>query len=132
MTRGQRRSWLAIFLQDRRRLRQQALVPPPVPNAPVLLTGTYQWNRTSPGYADVMLTWSFDPGSFPVAFIEFWAGINSSSSQQLGTVASNITNLSYPNATAYPIYVRVKMRYRNGSVIGPFSNELLINIQAPS
>jgi len=130
MTRGQRRSWLATFLQDRRRSRQQPVTPPAVPNAPVLLTGTYQWNRTTPGYADVMLTWSFDHGSFPVASLEIWANVNTTGYQQLATVPSNTTSIISPNATPVPIFVRVKSRYRNGSTVGPFSNELLIYIQA--
>jgi len=131
MTRGQRRVWLALDAQKRRRARLQPVDPPPaVPNAPVLLTGNYQWNRTSPGYADVMLTWSFEHGSFPVASLEIWANVNTAGYQQLATVPSNTTSIVSPNATNVPIFVRVKLRYRNGSTVGPFSNEIVIYIQA--
>jgi len=68
----------------------------------VLLTGVYFWNQTAPGYADVMVTWSFDPGSFPVASLELWANINTNGYQLLATVPSNTTNIVYPKATAVP------------------------------
>ena len=105
--------------------------PLPDPNAPGLLTGDYYWNRTTPGYADVGLTWSFDHGPHPVASLELWASVNSAGYSLLATVPSSNTSVFYPNATSVPIFVRVKARYRNGDILGPFSNELLIYIQAP-
>jgi hypothetical protein len=48
----------------------------------------------------------------------------------LNTVPSTATEYTYPSATDYGPNVYFKVRYVNGTTVGPFSNEYLINVQA--
>ena len=125
MTRGQRRAWLALEEQNRRRKRQAALVPQP--NAPVIVSGGYGWNLTLGGFADVWIDWTFVHGSFPVATIEVWVN-EYGDYYLLNAVASTTTHNNFPAATDTDADVRFKVRYVNGGTVGPFSNEYLVSV----
>ena len=123
MTRGQRRAWLALEEQERRRKRQAALLPPP--NAPVIVSGSYGWNLSQGGEADVWIDWTFAHGGYPVAIIEVWVNLYGSNVLQ-SNVASNTTHYNFPAATDSQQNVYFKIRYVNGGTTGPFSNEFTV------
>src|SRR5436190_21748398 len=60
------RSWLAIWLQQRRRKR----AVPTTPNAPVITGSAWAWNQTEEGFVDIYLEFTFEHGAFPVASFE--------------------------------------------------------------
>src|SRR5437660_7203949 len=71
-TRGARfslRSWVALFLQERRRYRAEG---GGVPAAPVITGYSWVWDQTEPGWVDVSLDFTFDHGTLPPAIIEVW------------------------------------------------------------
>ena len=124
-----RLSWLATWLQDRRRAQQATL--PPVLNAPVITSGTYQYDVTQAGWADITLSWTFVHGTFPVATIELWKSLNGGAYALLATVASTATGYYY--ALACDINggtFDFKTRYVNGGTVGPFSNVRRVDVAA--
>ena len=118
-----RRGWLAWFLQQRRRKHKADLLPPP--NAPVIVSGSYGWNLTAGGEADVWIDWTFAHGIYPVAIIEVWVNLYGSYVLQ-NNVASNLTHYNFPAATDSQQNVYFKLRYVNGGTNGPFSNEYTV------
>ena len=125
MTVGQRRAWLALEEQDRRRKRLAALAGQP--NAPVIYSGSYGWDITMGGLADVWINWTFVHGTYAVASMEVWAN-NSGSYFLQATVASNAVTYDFKMATDSPGDVKFKIRYVNGGTVGPFSNEYLVSV----
>ena len=124
-----RLGWLATWLEDRRRVRQQA--GPPIPNAPTITAGTFQFDATQVGWADITLSFTFVHGNFPVANIEVWKSLNAGAYVLLVTVASTATGYYY--ALACDINggtFDFKARYKNGATLGPFSNVYRVDIQA--
>ncbi len=121
------RGWLATWLQDRRRSRQQP-ASVPTPNAPEINGGGYEDGTTERGWWDVFIDWSFDHGSFPVATMEVWVSIDSGAFALLATVSSNAPGYFYPLATDNERRFDFKVRYRNGATVGPFSNVYQVNI----
>ena len=116
-----RRAWLATWLQDRRRARQQAA--PPTPNAPVMTGGSFTYGATQTNWADITLSWTFVHGTFPVANIEVWKSVNAGAYTLLVGMPSN--GVSYYYALACDINGAAfdfKARYKNGATLGPFSN----------
>jgi hypothetical protein len=121
-----RRGWLALWLQDRRRARKHAAT---TPNAPVITNGGFEWDATEPGFADVWVDWTFVHGSFPAATIEVWVSVNGDAYYQMDTVASDVNSYYYPRASSGESSFAFKVRYRNGTTVGPFSNVYQINIE---
>lgn len=121
------RGWLATWLQDRRRSRQQP-ASVPTPNAPEIIGGGYEDGTTESGWWDVFFDWSFDHGSFPVATMEVWLSIDNGAFALLATVPSDYPGYYYPMATDSERRFDFKARYRIGTTVGPFSNVYLINI----
>ena len=124
-----RRAWLATWLQDRRRARQQPA--PPTPNAPTINSGTYAFDVTQVGWADITLAWTFMHGTFPVANLELWKRLNGGSYVLLATVASTATGYYFSlacdsNGGTFDF----KTRYKNGTTLGPFSNVFRVNVAA--
>jgi hypothetical protein len=122
------RAWWAARCQKLRRQRSQA--GPLVVPAPVITDGYYLWDETEPGWADAMVLFSFDDPGLPVATFEiyvsfevgdgsfgFWESISS-------TVRGFRQNLVFTGQNG----VIYKLRYRNGDVIGPFSEEFDIRM----
>ena len=124
-----RLAWLATWLEDRRRARQQAAAL--TPNAPTMTGGSYTYDVTQAGWADITLSWTFVHGSFPVANIEVWKSLNGGAYSLLATVASTATGYYY--ALACDINggtFDFKTRYKNGATLGPFSNIFRVDVAA--
>lgn len=121
------RGWLATWLQDRRRNRQQP-ASVPTPTAPEINGGGYEDGTTEPGWWDVFIDWSFAHGSFPVATMEVWLSTDSGPFGLWTTVSSGDPGYFYPLATNNERRFDFKVRYRNGATAGPFSNVYQINI----
>ena len=124
-----RRAWLATWLQDRRRARQQAA--PPTPNAPTMTGSSFTFDATQLNWADITLGWTFVHGTFPVASIELWQSLNGGGYTLLVTGPSN--GVGYYYALACDINggtFDFKTRYKNGATLGPFSNVRRVDISA--
>ena len=121
------RGWLATWLQDRRRSRQQP-ASAPAPNAPVITGGGYEDGTTEPGWWDVFIDWNFDHGSFPIANLEVWLSTEGGPFALWSTVSSAAPGYFYPLATNNERLFEFKVRYRNGATVGPFSNVYQISI----
>ena len=124
-----RRAWLATWLQDRRRGRQQAA--PPTPNAPVMTGSSFTYDATQLNWADISTYWTFVHGTFPLANIELWKSLNGGAYTLLVGMPSN--GVSYYYALACDINggtFDFKTRYKNGATLGPFSNVLRVEISA--
>ncbi len=122
------RGWLATWLQDRRRKRQQP-APALIPNAPDIVGGDPQWEATTPGWWDVYIDWVFDHGNFPQADMEVWLSINNGPFYHHYTVPSGDPGYYYENAADSETTFDFKVRYTNGTTVGPFSNVYRIDIQ---
>ncbi len=120
------RGWLATWLQDRRRARQQPAAP--TPNAPTITSGSYTWDVTTVGWADITLNFTFVHGTFPVATIEIWQSLNGGAYSLLATVASTATSYYYALATNTNATFDFKMRYVNGGTVGPYSNVYRVDV----
>jgi len=108
--------WWALRLQKVRRT-----APTQIP-APVIMTGGAEWNRSWDGWADVILQFDFDSGYLPAATFEIWWMREALDVDfaLLTTIASSDRIFYHVNVTSVPIFIYYKMRYRNGSVLGPF------------
>lgn len=123
-----RKAWLAISLQERRRARQSVTA---TPNAPVITTGGYQWDVTTPGWADLWINWTFAHGTCPVASLEIWLSSGGGAFALFATVTSTAWFFEYLEATNTTTVFQFKLRYRNGGTLGPFSNvyEMETNVE---
>ena len=122
-------AYLATWLQDRRRARQQAA--PPTPNAPVMTGASATYDVTQTGWADITLSWTFVHGTFPIATIEVWKSVNGGAYALL--VGGGSTASAYYWALACDINggsFDFKARYKNGATLGPFSNVLHLDVAA--
>ena len=117
-----RRGWLALWLQERRRVRQQALTAGP--NAPVITDAGVDWGTTQEGYADVWIVWAFVHGTYPIAQMEVWVREDAGGYFLLDTVASNMNGYTFAQATNVEVSFTFKVRYQHGATLGPFSNEM--------
>lgn len=124
-----RLAWLAMWFHDLRRAQQATL--PPVPNAPTRTGGSFQFDVTQSGWADLTLSWTFVHGTFPVATIELWKSLNGDAYTLL--VAGGSTASAYSDALAGDINggtFDFKARDVNGATLGPFSNVLRVDVSA--
>lgn len=111
--------WVTLHLQERRRARRTS------PAAPVITGGEREWDETQVGWADALIDWAFDHGTYPVATLEIWLARDSSDWEfELVTAVPSWT-WGYRHSCVSQIEETLlyKMRYRDGSIIGPFSNE---------
>src|SRR5678816_4281661 len=83
-TRLSLRSWVAWYLQGRRRHRAAPSSPP----APVITQGWYAWADTEPGWVDNYITIAFDAGTVPPGVFEVWEHDFNNSLRLLGTIPS--------------------------------------------
>ena len=97
----------------------------PAPAAPVIIHGDFEWDETAEGWADGVLDFSFDHGTFPVASFEIWWAKASNNFQYslVLTIPSSSESWRHESATHAPDTLRYKTRYRSGEVLGPFSSE---------
>lgn len=128
LTAGRLRAWWAVRLQKRRRHAQPAAEETPA--APVIYFGEYGVNESDPERFDIVIAWEQYPhGSFPVAVMEVWGyqGWGEPSFGLVGSVASapERSFIHYAAASGEDAWT-YKVRYRNGALCGPFSNEFLV------
>ena len=100
---------------------------PPTPNAPVITGGGYTWEGTEPGWFDAWLEWTFDHGSYPVAQIEIHQSVNGGPYYLAAVVSSDADGASLPQVADSETTFRYQVRYRDGTVYGPFSNEWVVD-----
>jgi hypothetical protein len=113
--------------QKRRRAHAAASVNVP---APVVTNGFADWGRTLGGWADVLLDFTFaDPG-LPLAVFEIWWRRETIDAEfhLVGTTSSVQRSYIHQLATSTPVFAFYKLRYVNGGVVGPFSEELGVDI----
>ena len=108
--------------------------PPARPAAPVIVSGEAEWNETEEGWADGLIDWTFAHGSYPVATFELFVMHDATDDgfSLLTTVPSNSEGYRDGKATQLDEFLFYKMRYCNGTVIGPFSNVFEIHASPPS
>lgn len=129
---AKRRTRLERFLAQQWGLDRYIGDPVPVGvGAPVFTGGTVEWDATETGWADVVLGWSFDHGSNPVAAIEVWRGTSPDGSDSDVVASVTSTDTSYRDAKAAngenQFYYR--LRYSDGTTTGPFSDTLPVVIE---
>jgi hypothetical protein len=120
------RAWWAMRSQKRRR--HSAGAPPEPPPLPVvtLSNGNYS---VSGGLVSSTFDISVDHKTWPVASLEIWFSRNSTSNYAvLATVGSDAESFSHPAITDSEDILYYKARYRNGDVLGPFSEQLEIDV----
>ena len=104
---------------------------PAPPNAPVLIDAAYAWNGGDPDSADITVSFSFDPGSYPDASVEIWMNRNNEGFAYLSTVDSFNGYFNVAHACGTETTFDFEARYVNGTVVGPFSNVLHLDVNAP-
>lgn len=117
------------WAQSRHRGGGGASAPAAVP-APVIESGDFSIGSTQPGWADVQIFWAFNPSPYPDATLEIWEGNGFSGVvySLIATVPS--TDDSYIQTLVADADDRAnyKMRYVDGAVIGPWSNDFFVEI----
>ena len=115
--------WVWGWLQERRRARASGDAP--IPPAPVITGSTVVWVE---GKGDVTLTITFDQGSWPVATIEVYAYNYAGDFQLVGTFASNGSSFVHHTGSTGEEDLIYRARYRNSSVVSPYSNEWPVGV----
>jgi hypothetical protein len=122
------RSWLALWLQQRRRKRAAGdLGTPP---APVIVAAWYSWDDTETGWVDNYLSITFAQGTVPVATFEIWESDSNHDWHLIETIASAGVVDPYHHARVAEDndVFHYKVRYVNGVVIGPFSEDCALTV----
>lgn len=112
--------------------RSNAVRPDDAPDpiqAPELVDAGYGWNSGSPDYVEITVDFSFDHGSYPPAMMEVWASRDGNEFALLFNVDSTSGYFFYDHASESEVTFDFKIRYVNGSVQGPFSNVLRVDVQ---
>ncbi len=119
------RTWEALYLQERRRLRAAASDL----RAPQLLAFGYDLEASGPMTFDLWLDWSFDHGTLPAATIEIWLSLNLGEYALMDTVPSTDTHWVHTFNFLGEDQYDVMVRYRDGGTVGPWSNVLETVVQ---
>jgi hypothetical protein len=121
------RTWWAMRCQKQRRARDAGSQP--AAPAPVITDGVCVWRGGSPDVGDAELTFTFaDPG-LPVGLFDVYAerrGIEQSFSL-VATCPSTERSIEVSGIFTEQIIIAFEIRYRNGSVVGPFSAEFEVD-----
>jgi hypothetical protein len=123
---GLQKRGIALWLQSRRRTRNPARLV----GVPIINNSLGDWNRTVDGWADVIIEFRFDSGNLPLATFEFWSMQDDvgASYALAGVMPSNERTFIQVQATNASVFIWYKLRYRNGSMIGPFSDEFGVDV----
>ncbi len=92
-----------------------------MPAVPVILSAVTVWGGSVPGWADVTLSLSFDHGLWPVAILEITCSLDGGEEGLAGTVPSTATSFTHTSISQGESSLSYRARYRNGTVLGPFS-----------
>jgi hypothetical protein len=118
------RAWLALRLQKRRRERAAPAAP-----VPIIYGGAFTWDTTEVNYADTTICWTIDYRGFPVASVEVWFRNSGSTLERIATVPSSDGTFHHTKVVYGEDDVFYRLCYRNGDVVGPFSEEFRIVIE---
>ncbi len=119
------RAWVALHLQERRRVRAAASGL----KAPQLLGFGFDIEASGPMTFDLWLDWSFDHGTLPAATIEIWLNLNLGEYALMDTVPSTDTHWVHTFDFLGEDQYDVMVRYRDGGTVGPWSNVLETVVQ---
>lgn len=116
------RTWWAIRSQKRRRVGGGVL-----PNAPVIYDGWSERDEFEPDWGSTWIAWTFDPGAFPIGTFEVWCqwGVHD---QMVATVSGSDRELYRSKVCQGEEVLYYRVRYVNGSVVGPFSNVFRVDV----
>ena len=114
------RVWLALRRQKKRRRGAGASVVVP---APVITSGWCEWAGTTPDVGDAVVEFTFDDSGLPVGTFEVYIARESTGWQFVSfeTIPSTARSLRDSAVFDDQIIIRYELRYRNGDVVGPFS-----------
>ena len=98
---------------------------------PAVTNSGYSWGTTTANYADVWFDLAFDHGGLPAANFEIYAGPTGSNLTSWGSVASTESQIYKAAVLPYPLSINLKLRYVDGTTVGPFSEEFTLNVLAP-
>ena len=115
------RAWWAARTQKRRR-RHGSAAPLPVVT---LSNGTVSIDIES---ANIDFDIAVDLKTWPAASLEIWVSINGSAYFLMDLVASSTTHYLHFHAAGSDALFKYKTRYVSSLNIGPFSNELTVNV----
>ena len=122
------RAWWAVHLQHRRRGRTSAPAPPaPVP---VIVNGDHEWGATEPGWVDAWISWAIDYAGYPVASVEVWFRRLATAEALVATVPSQDNGYAHLRVINAEDELFYRVRYRNGEVVGAFSDVFQIHVLA--
>ncbi|HEY9175021.1 MAG TPA: hypothetical protein VI136_22255 [Verrucomicrobiae bacterium] len=108
--------------------RSNAVRPDDAIAPPEIVAGGFEWDATETGFADVWVDWTFNHAGHPVALIEFWARTGPDFAL-VATVGSDAPGYYYASACETETTFEIKVRYRNGATVGPFSNVYVVDVQ---
>jgi len=96
----------------------------------MITDGYSEWDRTLAGWADVILSFTFDGTGLPDAVFEIWWRREALDSvfSFVGTTSSSVRLYYHVNATQTPVFAFYKMRYVSDGIIGPFSEEFGVDV----
>jgi hypothetical protein len=120
------RAWWAMRSQKRRRHATSPPVDPPALPVVALSNGNFS---VSGSLVSSSFDITVDHKTWPTASLEIWFAMNSPSSYALlSIVGSTAENFSHPAITDSEAILYYKARYQNGDIVGPFSDDLEIDI----
>ena len=123
------RTWWAMRSQKRRRDRGAGAEPsPPVP---VIVNGIYEWHATEYGWVDATIYWTIDYAGFPAANVEVWLQYGAVPEYLVSEAPSNDREFNQSEVSNSEDELIYRIRYRNGAVVGAFSNAYHIHVSAP-
>ena len=107
---------LAWLLLRHKRRRHAAA---PIPNAPLITQATYDLDGTEPGWFDILLDFTFEHGTFPVATLQIWFALGTGEYTLLDTIPSTEVSYCHHQAEQGEDPLLYKLRYVNGPTIRP-------------
>ena len=114
------KGFVAWWVGHRQKRRRAAAVP--VVPAPVITSLDSVPDETQDHWVDIHLAFTFNGTGLPVATFQIWMSSNDGPFVLVDTIPS--TALTYHHVRAFedgPSHYVYKMRYRDGSVEGPYS-----------
>jgi hypothetical protein len=118
-----RRSWLALYLQGRRR-RRSSVPAGPLPTV-FLANPDYESDQ---GWYNIYFDLVVTLGAWPAASVEIWWAPLGNSFALLATVPSTTPQFAHYQAASGEADLFYQARYVQGVNVGPFSNQVEINI----
>jgi hypothetical protein len=118
------RSWVAWYLQQRRRKRVASDASPGA--LPTITLSNQNYDSNEFGGWDVSFDIAVSRGGWPVGTLEIFRRFDVAESVLIDTVPGDTAH--YVNSSDEPGDIFYKARYVNGSDVGPFSAEVQVEI----